>query len=457
MRFKSISRGCLFSLLLMLFLLDNSTAFAKTVVIEPLKPDSLRVTHDGVNVRVRWYPPPYSETSAIGSEFYENWHYGHDETDRVDVEFIGEYKGNIDRHLSFSLEKKDVYHVASAANGGNYSIKIMIECTDKFWEYNKIQRKYRVIYETYKGRIDIGTAFLYGDTIPILLRGGDPYRELDLGLSVYFHDGYVDTTQDGSNAFFNVDMQTFEGFHVWRKEVQNNDPGRYPSQDEMTAIAEISKEEYYLYFKITRQDQIPPKRLENWEYFTDYGIEKAYPRVDSLGGNNSIYYEWVDRNVFPGFKYYYSVTSYDRGYYLGASTGLVKESYICDNDSIQCSEVMRTIWVDAPYKGEMKGIYAVPNPFRTGTSAQTTPHYHNYDDGNYVKFHNVPPHAKLRIFTVSGDLVWKTVHDNFDGGEGIIKWDGSNMEGRQVGSGVFIYRCEDSDGTDTYGKIVVIR
>ena len=454
---KLISRGCLFSLLLILFLLGNSIVFAEDVVIVPLKPDSIHVTHDGENVRIRWYPPPYSETSAIGTEFYENWYYGHDETDRVEVEFIGEYNGLVDRQLLFSLEKNDIYHVASSANGGSPSIKILIECTDKFWEYNTVMRKYRVIYETYKGRIDIGTEFSYGDTIPIVLRGGDPFRELNLGLSVYFHDGYVDTSVIGSSASFNVDMQTFEGFHVWRKEVQNNDPGKYPRQDEMTAIAEISKEEYYLYSKITRPDQIPPKRIKNWEYFNDYGIEKAYPRVDSLSGNNSIYYEWVDKNAFPGFKYYYSVTSYDRGYYLGASTGLVKESYICDNDSIQCSEVMGTIWVDSPYKGEMKGIYAVPNPFRTGTSAQTTPHYHNYDDGNYVKFHNVPPNAKLRIFTVAGDLVWKIVHDNFDGGEGIIKWDGSNMEGRQVGSGVYIYRCEDSNGSDTYGKVVVIR
>ncbi|MCD6378823.1 hypothetical protein J7M07_00065 [bacterium] len=439
---------------LILILLCNSmvSAIGEEVFLEPVRPDSLRVTSDGVNVRIRWYPPTDSLISTIGSVFYDNWNYRH-ETNGVKVDFVGDYTGSIDRKLRLSLTDKGVFVVGSSPE-----IQIIMECTDKFWKYDKLARKFVVEYETYSKRINIGIFGLeYGDTIPVVLRGGDPFRELDLGFSVYFNDGLVDTTEGGLSASLNVDLQTFEGFNVWRKEVQNSNSEVYPSQDSMKAIAEISKEEYYLYSKINRQDEIPPKRLENWEYFTDYGEEDAYPRVDTLGGKKLVYYEWVDKNVFPGFKYYYSVSSYDRGYYMGVCKDSVVESFVCDNDSIPCSGIMESIWVGAPYTGTIDGVYAVPNPFRTGSSAQTTPYYHNYDDGDYVKFHHVPPHAKLRIFTVSGDLVWKTVFDSPDNGEGIIKWDGRNMKGMLVSSGIFIYRCEDSSGADTYGKLIVIR
>jgi hypothetical protein len=428
------------------------SAVAEEVFLEPVKPDSLRVTSDGANVRIRWYPPADSVTSTIGSVFYDNWNYKH-EINGVKVDFIGEYTGSIDRKLTLSLIDNDVFEV-----GGSLDIPIIMECTDKFWEFDKLTDKYVVVYETYTKRINIGKfTSEYHNTIPVVLMGGNPFRELDLGFSVYFNDGYVDTTEGGLNASLVIDLQTFEGFHVWRKGVQNSNPRIYPPQDSMKVIAKISKEEYYLYSKITRQDEIPPRRLENWEYFNDYGTEDAYPRVDTLGGKKLDYYEWVDKNVFPGFKYYYSVTSYDRGYFMGVCRDSVVESFVCDNDSIPCSEIMGSIWVGAPYTGAMKGIYAVPNPFRTGSSAQPTPYYHNYDDGDYVKFHHVPPHAKLRIFTVSGDLVWKTVFDSPDSGEGIVKWDGRNMKGMLVSSGVFIYRCEDSSGADTYGKLIIIR
>ncbi len=457
MRFKAISKGYIFVNLILFFMINLiKPAFGEEVILRPVKPDSITVQNEGEDVRIRWYPAPDSITTEVGTKFYDNWNYMH-ETDGVEIEFIGAYKGFIDRELNISLANNGVYHVASAADGGSGNIDIIIEFTDKFWVYNDLLRRHQVKYETYQKRINIGYFAQYGDTIPLVLMSTQTGADKDLGLSIYFKDGYVDTTEGGTSAYFSVDLQTYEGFHVWRKGVQNTEPDNYPSQTDMTAISEISKEEYYLYSKINRTDDIPNKRLENWEYFNDRGEEMAYPRVDSLGGKDLVYYEWLDKNVFPGFKYYYSVTSYDRGFYRGSSKDSVSDNFVCDNDSIPCSDVMEAIWVGSPATGIIDDIYAVPNPFRTGSSAQTTPYYHNYEDGDYVKFFNIPPQAKLRIFTISGDLVWKAVNDNSYGGEGIIKWNAENMEGQQVTSGVFIYRCEDTNGEDTYGKVIVIR
>jgi len=422
--------------------------------LEPITPDSISVTRDEKDIRIRWYPKGDSTTSVIGSEFYQNWYYGHDESDRVEIDIIGYYTGMIDRKLTVSLESFDEYKVASAAEGGDESIRLRVETTDKFWIYDNRIKDHRVIFETYSDRINIGTDYSYGDTIPVILLGAQTATELDLGISLFFHDGLVDTTEGGSPAYFEIDLQTFAGFHVWRKEVRDGDPFTYPSQDEMEAIAEISKEEYFLYSRILDEEDVPPKRLEMWRYFRDKGAE-AYPRFDEQAGR--YYYEWFDENAYPGFKYFYSVSSYDRGYFNGNSEFELEESFVCDNDSVICSEIMATMWMSVDTDESMEQIYAVPNPFRTGTSAQTTPYYHNYGDGEYIRFHNVPASAKLRIYTVSGDLVWKYDPGSYDIGGGILTWNVRNMEGKEVGSGVYIYRCENADGKDAYGKIVVIR
>jgi hypothetical protein len=49
-------------------------------------------------------------------------------------------------------------------------------------------------------------------------------------------------------------------------------------------------------------------------------------------------------------------------------------------------------------------------------------------------------------------------HSSPTGEDGIISWDVKNQRDEDVGSGVYLYRCKNSaDGSDMYGRIVVIR
>jgi hypothetical protein len=105
---------------------------------------------------------------------------------------------------------------------------------------------------------------------------------------------------------------------------------------------------------------------------------------------------------------------------------------------------------------DMSKIYAVPNPYRTGTSEETTPYYHNYPD-RMIKFFNVPREAQIKIFTVSGDLIWEGSHYSADGSDGIVNWNAKNKKGQDVSSGVYVFRVEAANGDDMYGRIVVIR
>ena len=98
------------------------------------------------------------------------------------------------------------------------------------------------------------------------------------------------------------------------------------------------------------------------------------------------------------------------------------------------------------------GVYVVPNPVRTGTSRLTTDNYHNFPDG-LVRFVNLPKNCIIKIFTVSGELVW--VNDHADG-TGNVEWDTRNLEEQDVASGVYVYRIE-SPTDSVFGRIVVIR
>ena len=100
-------------------------------------------------------------------------------------------------------------------------------------------------------------------------------------------------------------------------------------------------------------------------------------------------------------------------------------------------------------------VYAVPNPLRTGRSAQEDPNYHNYP-GDVVRFVGLTDDSILRVYSLAGDLIFTA--ENKDPDTRNIIWDTRNQKGEQVASGVYIYRTVDNkSGDDSYGRLVIIR
>jgi hypothetical protein len=85
---------------------------------------------------------------------------------------------------------------------------------------------------------------------------------------------------------------------------------------------------------------------------------------------------------------------------------------------------------------------------------------------NRIRFINLPPDAKISIFTLAGDLV-KTIHsgdvvyqsrDVKITGDftGVADWDLTTRNNQEAVSGLYIYVVESSAGTHT-GKFVIMR
>lgn len=413
-----------------------------TMVLVPQVPDSFFVERRGSHIIIGWYPPPDNTGKVIGSRDYTNWYGEHTSGDGVEISFTGSYAtGWVDRQVLFAKFDRITYEV-----GVSTSIAMVIRSTDRF-------------NRTYEKVINIGTeAYTPGDPIPMTLVqiGVDPGEEpdvLELGFNVHFSAGLIDTSQYGGAAQFLLDVQDFEGFHVWR--------GLSPYPSDMQAIAEISKEDYFKISTIGAIEDVPVKWRWLWEYFND-NIEPAWPRQDDQA---RWYYEWVDKNAYAGFTYYYNVTTFDRGYFRGFNTHNKMDNFICDENleipenpehPVDCDSMAIAYVMNVDAGTDINRVYTVPNPYRTGTSEETTPYYHNYTDRT-IKFFNVPQEAQIKIYTVAGDLVWEGSHYSADDSDGIVSWDTRNRNGVTVVSGVYVFRLEAANGEDVYGRIVVIR
>jgi hypothetical protein len=94
----------------------------------------------------------------------------------------------------------------------------------------------------------------------------------------------------------------------------------------------------------------------------------------------------------------------------------------------------------------LEQVSVVPNPFRAKEAWD--------QNQNELHFINLPAHATIKIYTVAGDLVTQLEH--VDPVRDFARWDLKNQNGKDVASGIYVYRIEA--GTFTFqNRFVVIR
>ena len=123
-------------------------------------------------------------------------------------------------------------------------------------------------------------------------------------------------------------------------------------------------------------------------------------------------------------------------------------------DSLSCPNLNHKLYNLTPVPVEPTGgptadlerVGVVPNPFREKEA---------WDRGqNELHFINLPPRATIKIYTIAGDLVARLEH--VDPVRDFARWDLKNQNGRDVASGIYMYRVES--GTFTFqDRFVVIR
>lgn len=172
------------------------------------------------------------------------------------------------------------------------------------------------------------------------------------------------------------------------------------------------------------------------------------------------HYRYTLENIRDGFKYWAAVTSYD----LGTTEIESLESGLNQNEQMV---------VSGPAPGERSGVTVFPNPYRVEArwdlGAQARDHY--------LWFANLPSKCELKLFTLSGDLIYEVDFDGatYDGrnARGIYRpgsdlrsnlsgamfgWDMITRQGQAVASGLYLWALEDKQsGKRESGKFLIVK
>ncbi|MFH1220027.1 MAG: T9SS type A sorting domain-containing protein [Candidatus Eisenbacteria bacterium] len=120
----------------------------------------------------------------------------------------------------------------------------------------------------------------------------------------------------------------------------------------------------------------------------------------------------------------------------------------CQRDPAECTiaaqvEAFGVFRVMAKAATDLKRLVVFPNPFVP-----------NLTLGGTLRFANLTPEATVRIYDITGQLVW-TKHIKDSGG--IALWHGLNDAGQSVASGIYLFVVTGPRGDEATGKITLIR
>lgn len=200
--------------------------------------------------------------------------------------------------------------------------------------------------------------------------------------------------------------------------------------------------------------------LGEYDIVDNYGLNLSFeeiklptPQVELTSrGDTLVYrYTYTDYGLTNGEFIYYAVTAYDSGF---APTGL---------EPLESSPAINMTRV-APSAGpatddEMTEVLVVPNPYRLtedyfGMGWETG----SGDTDRRIDFIQIPAKCKIRIYTVSGDLVALLDHDFPDRSatKHSESWNLVSRNIQAIASGIYMFSVETPSGKTYVGKFVVI-
>ena len=226
----------------------------------------------------------------------------------------------------------------------------------------------------------------------------------------------------------NLGRIDFEGYQVYRASYNPQDwemIASFDNRDEPVLVVDVSGD-----------------TLNNMTNDGDWILLDLPPiqnQFEDQGGVNT----WGDTIDTPleGIPYYYAVSAYD-GYKSAAEAGQELlpsysplSNYKKSADNAPIPVFPGTLYETGDDIPSLDRVLVVPNPYR-GTAQWEQ----QYEDR--IKFTNLPPVAKISIFSLSGDLIKVIEHTN---GYADEYWDLVSRNNQSVVSGMYIYVVEAPD------------
>lgn len=222
-----------------------------------------------------------------------------------------------------------------------------------------------------------------------------------------------------SNDQFAIESETFEGYQVLRRSVEDR-------PDVYKVVAKISRCDSAAFF-------IP---VDGVRYFIDKGIydtgEGVTPDPDAF-------------TVINGFPYEYAVVTYD-----------VLSDPSFPGSLVRSPAVPAKVYPTPPLGNSLEDVYVVPNPYLFRAGWEESP---NGGLEAKLQFMNVPVTAEIRIYDTNGNYIQTVRPEMKLDGEtqsGRAEWNLRNASGRDIVSGVYIYRVT-AGTSEKVGRFIVVR
>ena len=226
----------------------------------------------------------------------------------------------------------------------------------------------------------------------------------------------------------NLGRIDFEGYQIYR--------ASYNPQD-WEMIAAFDNRDESVFIVDVNGDTLNDKTIDGGWVLLD--LPPIQNQFEDLGGINL----WGDTIDTPldGIPYYYAVSAYD-GYKSAEEAGQELlpsysplSNYKKSVDNAPIPVFPGTLYETGDDIPSLDRVLVVPNPYR-GTAEWEV----EYEDR--IKFTNLPPVAKISIFSLSGDLIKEIEHTN---GQAEEYWDLVTRNNQSVVSGLYVYVVEAPD------------
>ena len=198
-----------------------------------------------------------------------------------------------------------------------------------------------------------------------------------------------------------------------------------------------------------------------WEQIADINL-KDENYYDAVSGK----YTFTDTESFAGYNYYYNVRTYDSGHDNWVDIFGVDHGPVPSLESGYVSPEQKNMIAVTPFQpsaqiyDQMKeAIRVVPNPYRLDFK-DPLHMYPDVADPYKIRFINLPKHCMIRIYSVSGDLVYESEHQKESSAESAWRQSTITFSGRVV-SGIYFWVVEsldpESTGNIQKGTLAVVK
>ena len=187
-----------------------------------------------------------------------------------------------------------------------------------------------------------------------------------------------------------------------------------------------------------------------WTLLADYDLAD-----NEFGQNTGIQRQYTDTGLLNNINYYYAVTAYS------------KPDTVLNFPSQATSQRANALEVTpgtAPPE-EVGEVTVVPNPYRGDQNYNATdPPWEQppetrdrwLEQDRRIQFINLPEQCRIRIFTLSGQLVETLEHNSAS--QGFEDWNLTSSVGQAVSSGVYLFTVKNREsGEIQTGKFVIIK